>query len=178
MPNSQTLAISRQDYGIKLLFPNDAAHLQILFDQCADFFMMTNGAPAAPTTAAEEFTDVPDSKTPEDISAFGLIDDHGHLIGTLIGVQQYPDADTWWIGLMLLAPEYRRQGLGRDFYRAFEQWIGQQDYQFIALCAISSNTAGRQFWQRMGFEERRKTPPRVYGTKTHAVHVYQRQIKS
>ena len=118
----------------------------------------------------------PDSKTPEDIRAFGLTDSHGHLIGTLIGVQQYPNADTWWIGLMLLAPEYRGQGLGRDFYQAFEQWICQQGYRFIALCAIASNTTGRQFWQHIGFEESHKTPPRVYGTKTHEVHVYQRAI--
>ncbi|MEM9906834.1 MAG: GNAT family N-acetyltransferase [Cyanobacteria bacterium P01_D01_bin.44] len=176
MSNPQAFAISRQGYSLKPLLSDDAAHLQVLFDQCADFFVMTNGTPAAPTAAVEEFTDIPDSKMPEDIRVFGLTDSHDYLIGTLIGVQQYPDADTWWIGLMLLTPEYRGQGIGHDFYRAFEQWIAQQGYRFIALCAISPNIAGRQFWQRMGFEERRKTAPRVYGTKTHEVHVYQRTI--
>ena len=77
---------------------------------------------------------------------------------------------------MLLAPEQRGHRLGTSFYRAFEQWVANQSYRFISLCAIASNTVGRQFWQRLGFEEIRQAPSRTYGTQTHDVYVYQRRI--
>ncbi|MEM6838089.1 MAG: GNAT family N-acetyltransferase [Cyanobacteria bacterium P01_C01_bin.120] len=168
--------IKHSSYGIKLLSPQDAAQLQILFAQCGDFFVMTNGVPAKATAAVEEFTAVPNGKTPEDIRALGLVDNCDRLVGTSIGVQGYPDPQTWWLGLMLLAPEQRRQGLGTGFYRALEQWIADQGYRFVSLCAIAPNTGGRQFWQRLGFENIRQVPSRRYGTRTHDVYVYRRKI--
>ena len=79
---------------------------------------------------------------------------------------------------MLLAPEQRRQRLGTGFYRAFEQWVADQGdgYRIISLCAIAPNTVGRQFWQRLGFEEIRQVPARSYGTRTHDVYVYRCKI--
>ena len=137
---------------------------------------MTNGAPAEATAAAKEFADVPDGKTPEDVYALGLVDDHDRLVGTIVGVQGYPDPQTYWLGLMLLAPEHRGQGLGGNFYRAFEQWVANQGYRFISLCAIAPSTVGRQFWQRLGFEEIRQVPSRIYGTQTHNVYLYRRSL--
>lgn len=168
--------IKHPSYGLKLLSPQDAAQLQTLFAQCEDFFVMTNGAPAKATAAVEEFTDVPDGKTPEDVRALGLVDKRDCLVGTIIGVQGYPDLHTWWLGLMLLAPEQRRQGLGTGFYQAFEQWVADQGYRFISLCAIAPNTVGRQFWQRLGFEEIRQVSAQSYGTRTHDVYGYRRRI--
>ncbi|NEQ42936.1 MAG: GNAT family N-acetyltransferase [Leptolyngbya sp. SIOISBB] len=176
MATRQRLSINYPSYGIKGLSPDDAAQLQTLFDQCADFFIMTNGALAEATAAAAEFTDVPEGKTSEDVLAWGLVDDRDRLVGTIIGVQGYPDSQTWWVGLMLLAPEQRGQGLGVSFYQAFEQWVAHQGYRFISLCAIAPNTVGRRFWQQLGFEEIRQFPARLYGTQTHDVHVYQRRL--
>ena len=176
MATRQRLPISYPSYGIKCLSPDDAAQLQTLFDQCADFFIMTNGAPAKATAAAEEFTDVPEGKTPEDVRAWGLVDDRDRLAGTIIGVQGYPNSQTWWVGLMLLAPEQRGQGLGGSFYQAFEQWVAHQGYRFISLCAIAPNTVGRHFWQRLGFEKIRQVSARPYGTQIHDVHVYRRRL--
>ena len=138
MATLRFLSIRHPGYGIKFLSLNDADQLQTLFAQYEDFFVMTNGVPAPDTTAAKEFTDVPDGKTPEDIRALGLVDDLVRLVGAIIGVQGYPDPHTWLLGLMLLAPEQRRQGLGTAFYRAFEQWMSDQGYRFMSLCAIAA----------------------------------------
>lgn len=176
MATLQLLTISHPGYSINPLFPKDAAQLQSLFAQCADFFVMTNGTPAGETAAAEEFTDVPDSKTPGDVHALGLVDSCDRLVGAIISVQGYPDLQTWWLGLMLLAPEQRGKGLGTSFYEAFEQWVAAQSYRFISLCAIAPNTVGRQFWQRLGFKEIRQIPSRTYGSQTHNVYVYRRCV--
>lgn len=163
-------------YAMRSLTIADVSDVQALFDQCADFFVMTDGAPAAPNAAQAEFADVPEGKTPDDVRAFGLIDHSDRLVGTIIGVQGYPDAQTGWIGLMLLAPDQRQQGLGTVFYQAFEQWAAAQGYVYLSLCAIAPNTAGRRFWQQQGFDLMRKTEPRTYGVKTHEGYVYRRAI--
>lgn len=166
----------RPGYAVSALTIKEAAKLQQLFERCGDFFMLTNGVAPAPDAAQAEFFDTPEGKTTQDIHVFGLSPGQRHLAGAIIAVRHYPDEQTWWIGLMLLAPAYRGQGLGADFYRAFERWLAAQGISYISLCAIAANTSGRQFWQRMGFETVRKTPPRPYGVKTHEVYVYRRAI--
>ncbi|MGB3693154.1 MAG: GNAT family N-acetyltransferase [Spirulinaceae cyanobacterium] len=176
MNNLTDFLLKRPGYAVKRLIPEDADILQRLYEQCREFFILTDGLPSSPTAAREEFDDVPESKTPEDVYIFGLFDAENNLLGAIAAVQHYPDTQTWWIGLMILAPEYRCQGLGADFYRAFEHWIAAQGISQISLVALEENKLGLQFWQKMGFEVIRKTPPRQYKAKTHEVYVLSRAI--
>ncbi|WP_199303656.1 MULTISPECIES: GNAT family N-acetyltransferase [unclassified Synechocystis] len=162
------------DYTVVQLTKQDSNCLQALFERCTDFFNLTTGQPPASTAAEAEFVDVPAGKTPEDLHVFGLHHPQKGLIGTIIAVQDYPEAATWWIGTMLIDPVYRSQGVGSAFYQAFERWLAAQGVTGIELCAIASNTSGRAFWQRMGFEEIRQTPSRSFGQRHHIAHVYRR----
>lgn len=141
-----------------------------------EFFILTDGLAPSSTAAREEFDDVPEGKTTDDVYIFGLFDARSNLLGAIAGVRYYPDCQTWWIGLMMLAPEQRGRGLGADFYRAFEHWVSAQGISQISLVAIEANESGLQFWKRMGFEVIRKTPPRQYKAKTHKVYVLSRTI--
>lgn len=170
--------LDRPGYAITQLSQQDSALLQGLFERCTDFFLLTEGMAPAPTAAQEEFQDAPPGKMPEDLRFFGLWDAQGTLIGTIIAVQHYPDEETWWIGLMLLAPSHRGQGLGAAFYRAFERWLVAQGVSYVALTAIAANTPGRAFWQRMGFTLIRQTPPRTFGQKIHELYVYRKSCST
>jgi hypothetical protein len=33
-------------------------------------------------------------------------------------MRHYPDNQTWWLGLVMLSPEQRGQGLGLEFHQA------------------------------------------------------------
>lgn len=167
-------ALHHPDYAVIRLTWTDRDRLQALFERCRDFFALTTGQPPEPTAAASEFTDVPDGKTPADLCFLGLHHRSGCLRGAIIAVQDYPEATTWWLSLMVIDPADRGRGLGSAFYRAFERWLAGQGVTMVALCAIAPNHSGRRFWQRMGFVAIRKTPPRSYGQKTHAVYVYRR----
>lgn len=173
---SAPFSVSHPDYTVSRLTVQDADELQRLFKTCSDLFELTNGVPPTPTAARDEFSDVPDGKSPQDIHAFGLVAHRSILAGVIIAVQHYPDAEMWWIGLMLLAPKHRGRGIGAEFYRAFERWLGEQSVAYVSLCAIAPNLSGRQFWQRMGFEIICQTAPRSYGCKTHVVYVYRRTL--
>lgn len=165
------------NYTVRQLVRQDAKHLQQLFESCSDFFLLTNGVPPTSSSAMDEFSDVPPGKALDDLHVFGLFDgDTDALIGSISAIRQYPDAETWWIGLMLLAPEYREKGLGTAFYQAFERWVVGQGGACISLCAIAPNHTGIQFWQHMGFELVRTIPSRPYSLKSHEVHIFCRRF--
>lgn len=72
---------------------------------------------------------------------------------------------------MMLAPGQRGQGVGTNFYRAFERWVLAQGASQISLSVIEANEAGLQFWQHLGFSTVRKVPPQQFGIKTHERYV-------
>lgn len=113
-------------YFVKRLTPEDADVIQRLYEQCENFFILTDGIKPSSTAALEEFYDVPDGKTAADIYILGLFDTGNTLLGIIAALQHYPDDQTWWIGLMMIAPGQRRYGLGAYFYKAFEHWITAQ----------------------------------------------------
>ncbi|WP_346292952.1 GNAT family N-acetyltransferase [Sphaerothrix gracilis] len=177
MNNPTGFALKRPGYFARRLTLQDADILQRLYEQCTAFFHLTDGLSPAPTAAREEFDDLPAGKTSADNYIFGLFNAQQELAGMIAGIRHYPDAQTWWIGLMMVAPEYRGRGLGADFYRAFERWVEAQGISKISLVAIEANERGLQFWLRMGFKIMRKTPPRQYKAKTHAVYVLSQTVE-
>ena len=176
MNSSLKFPSTRSGYLVRRLVPEDADLLQPLYEQCSAFFELTNGVPPAQTAARDEFDDVPDGKTPDDIYIFGLFDARDALVGAIAAVRHYPDEQTWWLGLMLLAPAQRRQGRGTDFYQAFEHWVATQGSDHISLIAIETNQSGRQFWQQMGFEVTRTIASKQFKRKVHRVYGFSRRI--
>jgi RimJ/RimL family protein N-acetyltransferase len=176
MINSASFTLNRPNYSAKLLDPEDAVVLQKLYEQCTEFALLTDGHPPTPTAAREEFDAVPDGKTTQDKYIFGLFAQQNDLIGMIESIRCYPDNQTWWLGLMMLSPEQRSQGLGTEFYRAFENWVSAQGLKQISLSVVEANELGLQFWRSLGFEVIRKTEPRQFGNKTHAVYVMSRAV--
>lgn len=175
MNDSGSLALNRPSYLAKLLKP-EAVVLQSLYEQCTEFALLTDGQPPSSTAARDEFDAVPDGKTTQDKYIFGLFDPQNHLSGMIESIRHYPDNQTWWLGLMMLSPQQRGQGLGSEFYHAFEDWVSAQAVKQVSLSVVEANELGLQFWKRLGFEVIRQTEPRQFGNKTHAVYVMRRAV--
>lgn len=169
-------SLKHPNCSTKRLTPKDADILQQLYEQCAAFILLTDGLPPSPTAAREEFDDLPPGKTTEDIYIFGLFNAEQALLGMIAAVQRYPDKQTWWVGLMMLTPQARGQGLGTGFYRGFEGWVAAQGGLKISLTVIEENLPGLQFWQNMGFEVTHQRPPQPFKAKTHRVYVLTRLL--
>lgn len=176
MNNSTSFSLERSGYLAKRLVLEDAEVLQRLYEQCTEFALLTDGLTPSPTAAREEFAALPVGKTIQDKYIFGLFNLHYLLLGMIESIRHYPNNQTWWIGLMMLAPEQRGKGLGVDFYRAFEGWVLAQGVLQISLAVVEANESGLQFWRKMGFEVIRKTPPRQFGIKTHKLYVLSRTV--
>jgi GNAT superfamily N-acetyltransferase len=91
------------------------------------------------------------------------------LIGLIDAVEGYPDEGAWWLGLMLIDPEYRGKGLGHKLYQAFENWILEQGAVGVCLGVVEENDKALAFWGSLGFQEHDRQPSRQFGDKTHAI---------
>ena len=162
------------DYYVQQLTTDNIEIFQQLYEQCTDFIQLTYGHPPSSTVACEDFEDVPQGKTTQDLYILGLFNPDNILVGVIEAVRHYPDNKTWWIGLMMLTPKQRKKGIGTVFYQAFEQWVFTQGGSKISLFVIKANLAGLQFWQKMGFKITREIQPRQFGNKTHEGYVVSR----
>ncbi len=159
-----------------LLRPADSALLQALLASAADYFLLVYGAPPGPSAAESAFADRPPGTRPEDKHLLGLFDHAGALIGVLDAVRDYPQPGTWWLGLLLLAPEHRGRGLGTQAYFAFERWAARLGARAIGLGIVEGNERACRFWRRIGFAPGERRPPAKFGEREHVVLVMVRSL--
>jgi GNAT superfamily N-acetyltransferase len=168
--------IDQNDFRLQALPQERLTALQDLLERCADFNELVEGEPVAPDAALEVFEALPPGVLPADKFVFGLFDRSGGLHGVLEGVRGYPEAGVWWIGLLLLDPASRGQGLGQRVVQGFCDWVRAQQGHAVMLGVVEANTAGARFWQRQGFIAVRQTEPRPFGRKVQVVHVLRRDL--
>ena len=159
------------DYSIRRLTPEDTGALQRLYDKCADYTWIVEGEPVSPTAAQEDMQAVPPGRSLSDKFLFGLIDSRSEIAGMLEGMRHYPDQGVWWIGLLLLAPEVRNQGIGRQLLSGFFEYVRSQGGNAVMLGVVEDNTQAYRFWQHTGFERVRQTDPHPFGKKMQLVYV-------
>ncbi len=136
---------------IRDLHPDtDLAAVAALMDDPADFWPLTDGAPAGPAAASEFFTDGPPDHDPARQRHLGLF-----LDNRLCGIAElsfgYPDASAAYLGLMLLAPRLRGQGHGQTLLAHAETLARAGGATSLYLGVIEANPGGRAFWTRHGF---------------------------
>ena len=145
--------------AVRALTTADLPALQALLERCADFNLLVSGEPPQPGDAAELLAEHPPGRLPEDKIVFGVYDPGDALLGVLDLAWHYPRSGVWWIGLLLLDPASRGQGLGRQVYYAFEDWACRNGAEEIRLGVVERNEKALRFWERMGFQVIDKRPP-------------------
>ena len=176
MDAALTFDLGLPGYTVRSLTPADAPAIQRLYEQCLDYCLLVDGHPPSSGAAVEEFSSAPPGKSLADKFLFGIGGPLGELAGLLDCVRGYPDETTWWIGLLLFAPEARAHGLGSATVRGFANYAQAHGAQALMLGVVDENTRAYAFWMRQGFEPARTTEPRQFGVKTHAVHVMRRAL--
>lgn len=158
------------------LLPEDAPRLQALYTRCIGYFLRADGEAARDTAAAEAFVDVPEGHSPEQLALYGVFAPTGELVAEMEVLEGYPDASVWWVGLMLVDPAARRQGIGRRMVEWLIARAGEQRIAEVHLGVLDSNLEARRFWENAGFSWLRSTEPRRYGKLEHVVQVLSRKV--
>lgn len=131
----------------------DLPALQALFERCSAFFQLVQGAPPRRDEAARWLAEAVPGKAPSDRLTFGLRDDEERLVGAVDVVRDYPAAQDFWLGTMVIEPSIRGVGLGAWFHAQVLAWIRAQGARGVQLCVQKQNPGAIRFWAREGYEE-------------------------
>lgn len=165
-----------QEYAVRPLRPQDLPDLQALIERSADYTWMLTGGPPGPADAEELFSDRPPDAGPEDKILLGVRAANNKLVGVLDAIRNYPQPDSWFLGLLMIEPAHRGHGLGRAIYQGFEARAAAQDVENIFLGVVEENREGLRFWRGLGFEEAERRPGRQFARKTHTVIILSREL--
>lgn len=148
---------------------NEAA-VQALHERSADYVLRVWGLPPDPNSGREFFERLPPGRAPEHKHTLGVFDGE-RLAGCIDLVRGWPDEATAVIGLLLLEPAARGQGVGRVAYGAIEAQVrAWPEIRWLRAVVLQTNDVARPFWERLGFRANGQTRPHEAGTvKTTAV---------
>lgn len=153
-------------HALELLSPAEAPAVFDLYARCADYFLLQDGEVATRSDADELFTDVPPGRSPEHQHVLGLRAG-GRLDAVAALLADYPQAGEWYLGLLLIVPERRGQGLGRELYASIEHWSMRQGATRMLLAVLEENASAYRFWRSLGFRTVRKVDAASFKQKVH-----------
>ena len=150
----------------------DSDTIQTLYKKCSDYFELIQGCPAGSAESQSLFTALPDGKDYADKYVLGIFSVlTGRLIGVIDLIRDFPTSSEWTLGLMLLDPEFRALGLGRQVCQSLISWCRLNGATSVRLGVVQDNATAVCFWQKMGFEELERKPFQQYGSKEHTIIV-------
>ena len=139
-------------FRVGLLGEDDCADIDALYDRCADFIRLSEGRDPVPGDGRMLLIERPEAAPDVEKLVMGLYDGPC-LIGVLDLLKDYPSEGIWYLGLMLIEPARRRDGLGSALFEALGGWVAGQGGQVMRLAVIEQNAAGPRFWTRQGFHQ-------------------------
>ena len=144
------LGVHLREYSVRLAESGDEARLQALLESDPDYFELIGAAPR-PTEAKEQLRNLPEGKKYDDKFVYVIFDHDDAPIALIDLVRAYPDAETWFLGLLFVAPERRNMGLGTHLLEAIFAEIKQQGGRALRLGVARGNVRARALYERVGF---------------------------
>jgi len=87
--------------------------------------------------------------------------DDDTLVAYLDALTGYPDATTWFIGLLLVAESERGRGLGTALVEGLGLAASAHGAKRLMIGVLDANAPARRFWSGLGFRDERHVPDYV-----------------
>jgi ribosomal protein S18 acetylase RimI-like enzyme len=139
------------EYNIRLAGPGDEAPLQVLFESDPDYFRIVQGAPPRSTEAIDQLADLPAGKTHHDKFVYVVFNRDDRLAALIDLVRSYPDDQTWYLGLLFVAPASRNMGFGTRLLEIIFAEMKQLGARAVRLGVARGNVRARALYDRIGF---------------------------
>lgn len=165
-----TALFSTKDFRAVELMADDAAELQLFFEQNPEYFLAVSGQPAANTEAHDEIHGaLPDGWpfTKKWIIAF--VDEANEIIGMVNIISDLLALGVWHIGLMIVATRLHGSGAAQSMYDSLQTWARDSGAQWMRLGVVEGNLRAERFWARHGFTEVRKRTGIAMGDRVNTV---------
>lgn len=142
----------------ELCSKSNVEELQDLCESCSDYYTLIEGRSVSSNGADELFLDVPPGKNLYDKMVLGIYykknnNSSNELLGVIDLVKDYPNKNTWFIGLMIIRPDARNKNLGRKVYTELLNWALKNDISTIQLGVLQENKRAYKFWKNIGFKQ-------------------------
>jgi GNAT superfamily N-acetyltransferase len=144
----------------------DAAAVRSLYDRAADYLDLETGEPPGDANVAEFFAPAPFATDPADNLKLGLFCG-GRLDAIADLAFGFPEPPDAYIGLLLIAAEWRGRGLGHLFVGHMVALARARHSPRMFMAVLEANPKGRAFWEREGFIAVLQGPPAQMGRRTH-----------
>ncbi|SDM44697.1 Ribosomal protein S18 acetylase RimI [Fictibacillus solisalsi] len=76
-----------------------------------------------------------------------------------------------WIGFLMVAKGYQKQGIARKVYTACEQELRKMKLAALRLGILNGNSPAFSFWSRMGFSE-----INIKESQGRKIHIFEKQL--
>ena len=161
-------------YKIKYLSAANNKIVEKLCEKCSDYYILHDGILPSKEQIDEIFTALPPNKNYEDKFVLGIYK-FDELIGIVDIIKDFPTVGEWMLGLMLIEPEARGNGLGEIVHEALVGWAKKLGAKSFRIGVIEDNYKGINFWSGLGYT-RIKEVNMDYTEKTHIVNVMRLQF--
>lgn len=147
----------KNDYTIKTITIDNLQAIEMFNVECLDYYILHKGALPSKKEALELFNDLPPGKNYEDKYSLGIFKDTNQLIGIIDIVRDFPVIGEWMLGLLLIKPEERNNGLGKMIHQALAQWAITLGAKSFRIGVIEDNYKGKKFWSDLGYIKIKET---------------------
>jgi GNAT superfamily N-acetyltransferase len=149
-----------------LLRPLDERYgdqLQALCDECAAFTQEVTGLPPGPAEAQSLFIAIPPHGDYAQKRLWGVFDPEDALIGVIDASFGHPAPGRFWIGVVLLRPAWRRQGVGRALVKFLQDYAARHGAASIGLAVKADYAPAQAFWAAQDFVKIREVELNMAG---------------
>lgn len=133
-------------HSVRRVNAADATRVQALFALDPEYWSHVEGAPLRDDEAVITLDERPPDFPIEHKHAF-LVDE----VALLDMLEGYPDAQTWFLGLIFLAPSVRGRGLGTRLVEAVCDHARSHGARALRLAVAVQHPDARRLYDRLGF---------------------------
>ncbi|MBC1731199.1 GNAT family N-acetyltransferase [Listeria seeligeri] len=166
----------KRNYHVKFLNEKDVALAEAVCSASEDYYLIEQDKPASKSDALKIITEIPNGKTRFDKFVLAVLDENEQPIGLVDIVSDYPRKGRWFIGLLLLTPAARGNGLGKVLHQTIKEWANDGGADSLTLGVLAENEKARGFFEHLGYTKT-ETKEATYGGKEHQVDMYALEIK-
>lgn len=147
-----TLQAQLPNFKIRLLTLSDQEALMDLEQSNPRYHQYFSPEPLTLAEVQRDLTAYPDELAAEQKQVFGfyLAD---HLVAVLDLLNQYPQEQFLYVGLLMVNQAYQRKSIGQVVMTGLMQAALQSGIVCIQATRVSADTGVAKFWQQLGFDD-------------------------
>ena len=172
VPLMEGLAELLPEWEVRPVTGEDFEAVLAMLERCSDFYDLC-GAPITAESLRQDMAELPPRCTPEQ-KHFAALWRDGAPWMVLDLVEGYPRPKTLFVGLFVMDPALRRQGVGRAVMTAVLKAGRRAGFDRSRLACLLNNPVGHAFWEAMGFQDLRQDT--LLGERSDPVWIMERLL--